>query len=243
MQSKIRSCDRLGLDKRLPLPENEPCSDGAEMGFGEVALPMSNYLGTFGLPAVLVAALVLLGCQRSPVRVHPPGIDVVGAGKQAMEMYDKDGDGVVKGPELDAAPPLKLALKNLDTDGDGGVNAEEVTARINVWKESRIGMKRLSCTVRRKGRPLPGATVTFEPEKFLGDEVQVAMGTTNSGGMAVLVIPDRQPSGVSCGFYLVKISLKQDDQETIPPIYNEQTILGQEVAPDTDGRLFFNLTE
>ncbi len=162
-----------------------------------------------------------------------------------METYDKDGDGVVKGSELDAAPSLKAALKNLDKDGDGGVSAEEVTARVKVWKESRIGLMPLRCTVRRHGRPLPGATVTLEPEKFLGDKIQAAVGTTDNRGVAALAIPDRQPPGVACGFYLVRISQKQGDQETIPPVYNDQTTLGHEVFIDPHefrGGIFFNLT-
>ena len=107
-----------------------------------------------------------------------------------METYDKDGDGVVRGSELDGAPSLKAALNNLDKDSDGGVSAEEVTARVNVWKESRIGLMPLRCTVRRHGRPF-----TFEPEEFLGDGIQAALGTTDNRGMAVLAVLDRQPPG------------------------------------------------
>src|SRR5258708_33770833 len=94
------------------------------------------------------AAPVLVGlhqatpvsCQRRPAPAKQPGINTSEAGKLAMEQYDKNGDGVVSGAELDQAPGLKAALKNLDTNGDGGVSADEVAARVNAWKAMEVGM-------------------------------------------------------------------------------------------------------
>ena len=43
-----------------------------------------------------------------------------------MELYDKNGDGIVSGEELENAPALKAALKNLDTNGDGRLTVDEV---------------------------------------------------------------------------------------------------------------------
>jgi hypothetical protein len=88
------------------------------------------------------------------------------------------------------------------------------------------------------GQPLEGANVVFEPEPFLGDEVKAAYGTTNQyGDVAPSIRPEDLPSpdlpgGAHFGLYKVKISRIVDGKETIPPRYNEQTILGQEVSYD-----------
>lgn len=152
-----------------------------------------------------------------------------------MAKYDRDGDGKVAGDELDAAPALKAALDNLDTNGDGAVDADEVTARVESWQESRIGRMSLTCRVTRRGQSLEGATITFEPESYLGEEIQAAVGETDAGGMAVPSIPDADPPGIAPGLYLVRISLKKNGQEMIPPKYNSETTLGQEASQDAFG--------
>ena len=155
-----------------------------------------------------------------------------------MSQYDTDGDGVVKGEELEKAPSLKAALKNLDTDSDGGVSASEVSARVNAWKDSKVGVMSLSCTVRLDGQPLQGATVKFVPEEFLGSEVKACLGTTDQYGVAILSVPEDQrlkpddPPGAACGLYLVQITAPDG---SIPAKYNTETTLGQEVALDADG--------
>ena len=188
----------------------------------------------FCLLAVVCVCLGVLaggGCSR----VYPPAIDASAAGKLAIEQYDADGDGLIKGAELNKAPALKAAIKNLDTDGDGGLSAEEITARINEWQKDKVGKISLTCTVTRRGQPLRQATVKFVPEKFLGDEIQTATGETDEFGIAVLSvpldpnIPDDLP-GVAPGLYRVEITKQGAD---IPAIYNTQTILGQEVADDS----------
>src|SRR4029079_4775053 len=111
------------------------------------------------------------------------------AGKLAMEMYDKNGDGRVDGNELEQAPALKASLRLLDTDGDGAVSANEIAARVQVWKAMKTSLTGLGCVIKLDDKPLVGATVTFEPEAFLGDEVKPAIGTTNSLGMVGPSIP------------------------------------------------------
>ncbi len=186
---------------------------------------------------MIVVSLVvgILGCSDKPPRLHPPSIDASAAGSGAMDKYDKDGDGEVAGDELEAAPSLKAALENLDTDGDGAVSADEVTARVEAWQESRVGRTTMSCRVTRQGQSLEGAAVTFEPESFLGPEVKAAEGVTDSNGLAVLSIPGADPPGVAPGLYLVRISKEQNGQEMIPPKYNTETVLGQEVSQDAFG--------
>ena len=159
-------------------------------------------------------------------------------------MYDTNKDGVIAGEELEKAGSIKSAMANIDANGDGKVSAEEITNRVQAWKDSKIGRMSLSCTVKYRGQPLPDATVTFEPEPFLGDEVKAATGTTDKFGMAVLTIPEVRPPGVACGLYRVKISKQVNGKEQVPPRYNTNTILGQEVAMDAAGMeegIFFNL--
>jgi hypothetical protein len=119
------------------------------------------------------------------------------------------------------------------------VSEDEIEARINVWKGTRIGILPISLTVTLNGQPLEDATVTFEPEAFLGDDIQHAICETDEfggGGPSVPkeLRPDPQntPSGIQLGLYQVSISKIVNGKEIVPRKYNEETILGQEVAPD-----------
>ena len=91
------------------------------------------------------------------------------------------------------------------------------------------------------GQPLSGALITFEPEKFLGDEIKTAFATTNQFGTAAPSIPIEQrpdpklPGGANFGLYKVRISKIVNGKETIPARYNTETVLGQEVSYDDPG--------
>ena len=187
----------------------------------------------FDVVVVCLGVLAGWGCSCRSSRIHPPAIDASAAGKLAIEQYDTDGDGLIKGAELNKARALKAAMENLDTNKDGGVSAEEITARIKTWQKTNVGKMSLSCTVHRRGRPLQRATVKFVPEKFLGDQIQTATGETDEFGVAVLSAPPDPDvpgdAGVPCGLYRVEIT-KQD--ANIRAMYNTETILGQEVAVD-----------
>jgi hypothetical protein len=180
----------------------------------------------------------LTACSQGPPRVQQPGIDADGAGELAMEQYDTNSDGVVAGEELEKAPGLRASVATMDTNGDKAISAEEVTARINVWKQMRTGLMSFGFTATLDGKPLSGATVTFVPESFLGDEIKSASCQTSSfgGGTATIAKEDRpdptSPPGMHLGVYKVKISKPAGGKETIPAKYNEQTVLGQEVAAD-----------
>ena len=96
-----------------------------------------------------------------------------------MKQYDTNGDGKIAGAELDKAPSLKAALNQIDTSGSKTITAEKITARIQKWQESKVGRMNLTCRVSRKqggqDTPLDGATVTFEPEKFLGGNMPTSV--------------------------------------------------------------------
>jgi len=179
-----------------------------------------------------VGLLWASGCSRGPERIHPPALDAAAAAAAAVQQYDTDGDGKIAGEELDEAPALKQALANLDTDGDQAVTAAEIEARIDSWRQSRMGLASVSCAITKGGKPLEGATLTFDPENFLGDGYVAATGETDEYGMVVPSIPTTGPTdppGVPPGFYLVRITHPTLD---IPAKYNSETTLGQEVALD-----------
>src|SRR5688500_9351038 len=101
---------------------------------------------------LLTLTIAALGCSSGPSRIQPPSIDADDAASQAMELYDKDGDGAIAAAELDAAPGLKAAMATLDTSKDGSVQEEEITARIESWQASGVGIVSLNCTVTMDGR-------------------------------------------------------------------------------------------
>jgi hypothetical protein len=186
-----------------------------------------------------LATALLAGCWSSgPSALEAPSIDGGDAGDAAVELFDKDGDGLIAGAELDATPGVKAAMETIDADKDGKASADEIAARVDAWAATGTGLTTLSALVTLDGRPLPDATVTFEPEPFLADYLQPAGGTTNMEGVVSLTIPKEKripadaPPGLNLGLYRVRVSKQTGGAESIPAPYNSETTLGQQVAPD-----------
>ena len=199
---------------------------------------MIRRLAMVGLLGTGVLLLLNSGCSSTPARVTAPSISASGAASGAMEKYDTNKDGSIDAAELEKAPALKEALDKIDANHDGKITADEITARINQWKDSKLGLTSMSVSIKLDGRPLDDATVTFVPEEFLGSAVQKATGKTDKNGMAMLTIanpPIAGLTGVQPGLYRVEISKQANGQETVPAKYNTQTTLGQEVALDAKG--------
>jgi len=183
--------------------------------------------------AALSLVLFVVGCTGRPSRVKPPAIDPDQAGQSAMTEYDQDGDGVLSTEELDQCPAVKGALASYDTNGDQSVSGDEIAARIRAWQETKVGLASMGCTVLLNGRPLEGATVKFVPESFLGEAIKTASGTTQATGRASISVAEADlPSdqkgltGAQLGAYKVEIT---HPTRNIPPMYNTQTTLGQEI--------------
>jgi hypothetical protein len=193
---------------------------------------------TPSLVLVSLAGAALASCNSGPARVTQPYISAGAAGSAAMDEYDTNGDGAVSGDELEKAPGLKAALSNLDKDGDSQVTATEVTERVQAWQNQNTGLTNVRCLVIMDGRPLSGAEVVFEPESFLGGEIETAVGMADSSGTVSPVIPKDQrptpqtPPGLRLGLYKVRISKIVGGKETVPARYNADTTLGQEVSAD-----------
>ncbi len=186
----------------------------------------------------MIGTIALVGCGGGSNAVPLPSFDPEGAAEKAMELHDADGDGFLAGSELDNVPGLKAAMRSLDADGDGKINAEDIANRIRAWETQEIGLMSISCELILDGRPLSDATVTFEPEAFLGDSIKAAVGQTGMAGSFRPKIPKSErpspdsPPGIQAGFYRIKVSKQQGGKEMIPARYNTETTLGQQVSKD-----------
>ena len=103
-------------------------------------------------------------------------------------MYDTNGDGSISGKELDKCPGIKGAIEHYDIKHDGKITAAAIAVRIREWQETKLGTTATKVRVLLDGQPLEGATVTFEPEPFLGPHVATASGQTAKNGAALLTI-------------------------------------------------------
>lgn len=200
----------------------------------------SNHLRrTLSLVGICVAPVTLVSCNSRPARIEQPYINASAAGDQAIEIYDTNGDGFVAGDELAKAPGLNAARKTIDTNGDGRISAEEVAARVQAWQDEKAGLTNIRCVVSLDGRPLEGAEVIFEPEEFLGDEIETARGKVSARGTASISIPKAErptpqtPPGLRLGLYKIRVSKIVGGKETVPARYNAETTLGQEVSLST----------
>lgn len=213
----------------------------------------SPRLGANGPIACLfvVALATLAGCGRGPSRVAAPTWDPEGAASRAIEMYDKDGDSKLSDEELADVPGLKYCAKLLDSpqdkgDGDGLLSREEISRRIQLYRDSRTAWTQFNCRVSLGGRPAVGAQVKLVPEPFLGEGIIVpATGIVREDGSAML---DGGAEGirmpvVRIGMYRVEIT---SDRLKIPAKYNTATTLGVEVPPVQDlvspSGVTFNMT-
>ena len=99
------------------------------------------------------------------------------------------------------------------------------------------------------GAPLEGATVTFEPEPFLGPNVATASGQTGKNGATIMMIAadngnpqGQRKAGVHYGLYKVRISKPVGGKESLPARYNVNSELGVEIGPRHTEARQFNLT-
>lgn len=183
-------------------------------------------------------ALFCCGCSRG---VTPPKLDPQAAAQEALTEYDANKDGYLDAGELRRCPALYDSLKSMDTDGDGKLSAEEIAARLEKIRESKVALVGTSCSVILDGRPLAGATVTFVPEPFMGPSVKPAAGVSDEAGTVTLRVDGQSLPGCHCGFFRITVSKKDGDHETLPERYNTQTVLGQQVASDLRGGIKLRL--
>ncbi len=192
---------------------------------------MKHCLTEIAALAIGLTIAAAAGCGNSrPPPLLPQSI-AADAAQKAMEMYDANKDGFLDDEELQKAPGLAAAKKEVDADHDGKISAEEIAARIDSWRKSKVGRIVLTCLITHNGQALPGATVTLVPEKFLGNQLTPGNGVTDARGRA-FISATANPPGLSPGFYRVQVT-KAD--EKIPAKYNTETTLGQEIGGEAAG--------
>jgi hypothetical protein len=188
-----------------------------------------------GLFLAVFSLIFYSSCSRGPSRVVPPKISASAAGRDAIKEFDTNGNGKIDGKEFERVPSLKSNLARIDTNHDGAVSADEITERVKFWQDVlKVGRQAIHCTVFHNGQPLEGAEVKFVPEKFLGENMLVATGTTGPNGVCRLTVPRQGPDdvdGVPPGFYRVEIT---KPGENIPAKYNTQTTLGIDCTNDNE---------
>ena len=177
---------------------------------------------------VILGCVYFAGCSREPT-VDLPSLVPDEAAAKAVELLDKDGDGLLGDSELQDSPGLKSVMKRLDSDGDRKVSQAELSSHMNQWLEMQIGAVPATFMFTLKGKPLADATITFVPEPFLEDAISIAEGVTNASG-TVFPSSSAVKRGMQVGFYRVKISKKANGIESIPAQYNENTTIGAEVS-------------
>jgi hypothetical protein len=187
---------------------------------------------TSALSAGALSILLFAGCGRSTsTRVELPSVDARSAAAEAIEQYDKDGDAHLNDSELASCPAINNVRQRYDKDGDRQVSEEEIAQRLEQLYSTGTGLLEVRCTVTRGGRPLAGATVRFVPEPFLGDALQPATGTTDSGGLAMPGISaDKLPENLASA-QLMQVGLYRVEIEHPTISAGSSKPLGFEVDP------------
>jgi hypothetical protein len=170
-----------------------------------------------------------IGCQGGP---KGPDFNPKQSAKDAIEQYDKDGDGALSESEIEACPGLLSAAPRVDVDKDGSITADEIARRIKYYKSAPVRVVSGSIRVLKKGKPLEGATVTFEPETFLGEDFQPCSGVTDDLGDTFISRENAEFPGIYLGFYRVRVSKIVKGKETIAKAYNTESTIGFESAAD-----------
>ncbi len=198
---------------------------------------------------VCLGLVVIVGCSNEPTPAPRFQIDPQKAAQEAMKLYDANGDGTLDKKELSASPPLLELLENLKTRPGGhpdSLTAADIATRFEEWVKAPANLFTISPTVYLDGAPLAGATVTYDPEPFLGSSYHPHQGKTDVHGGAGLEPEVKGFPGIYVGLYRVRISKKDPSgNETLPARYNTKTELGREVAAgirNTRESVVFRLT-
>jgi len=192
-----------------------------------------------GCPALWMA-VGLSGCTSGP---QPPNLSPEEVAAAALKQYDKNGDGFLAADELENCPALKSHLQRIDTNQDGKLSADEIAARLTKMKNANIARLGVLVSVKLDGEALPGATVRFVPETFMGNAVASAVGTTDQTGSADMKVEGSDKPGVQWGYYRIEVSKKDSDgKELLAERYNSKTTLGCEVSTDIRSSVVLKLS-
>ena len=170
-----------------------------------------------------LANILLLGCSRVVVHPIPERYPAEIAIQKVRELGDRNGDGKLDLKEAQTFPSLVATFKRIDSNGDRLISSEELQQRFAAY-ESMPQLIGTSVEVYFKGRRVAGATVTFTPEPFMGDDLQAYVGKTNTRGVVPGFERAEQPTGgLPLGFYSVRFE---------SPSANLNVVRGCEIAND-----------
>jgi len=146
--------------------------------------------------------------------------------KSAMAQLDKNANGTIEGPELDACTGLKDALTFIDTNNDSKLTADELKTRFDAYRTA--GAVGYNIRVSLDGNPLPDATVTLTPEGFMLGVLSKATAKTGPDGTVnKYTINGSDSPGIPSGVYRIAVT---KDGANIPAKFNTETTLGCEIS-------------
>lgn len=176
----------------------------------------------------------IAGCFGGPGRIEAPEWNVDTITDNCMTQVDANGDGFVTKKEAEEnAPGLAYALQQIDADSDKKLSRDEIWQRFQDYADSKVGMQGFGFSVLYKGRPLRRGDLKLVPEPFMADYIQEADGEITdeyTGGVEFDISGD-DLFGVNPGMYRIEV---RSDDVNIKPKYNDETVLGVEVAPFTN---------
>ena len=207
---------------------------------------MIAYCSKIPLVGLMLPVFVCCGCCSKPaVGPEPAPFDPEESGRLALSEYDKDGSGGISKEEAAASPSLASAFARIDKNADGQISKAESVERVEYLLNSLSRIITGSTEVTLDGKPLMGATVTLEPEPFMGQAFKPVSGITDERGNTLLSGHHEKFPGIFLGYYRVRISKEVNGKETLPARYNTESELGYEAADDVDERMMllrFDLT-
>ncbi len=158
-----------------------------------------------------------------------PEVNPSAAAAQAIELFDKDGNGTLNETELATCPGVVSTHASYDTDVDKEVSEDEIAGRLKTIYDSGPRWVTVSCQVLQGSRPLAGAKVRFVPEPFLKDALPPASGTTDNQGRVNPAVVDEQLPTDKKGLHIMRLGVYRVEVEH-PSIKQPHKALGCEIS-------------
>ena len=195
--------------------------------------PVCHFINRLGgdcrfLARLLTALVVLSGCSNQPPRVAAPDIDPAQVARKAIELYDRDQNGLLNDAEFSNA--FRALAATADENDDAKLSVAEITQRLQEHVDDRVGLQDIGGIVTLNNRPLLDAVVTFTHDPAFEGVLTEARGTTDAVGFVQLSHADSELPGVKPGLYRIEVSKIEQGRELVPARFNKQSQLGIEVG-------------
>lgn len=187
----------------------------------------------FSIVALVVISCIC-GCGRGSGDGGASAVDPTDAAEQAIELYDKDGNGSLSESELAASPGILALREQYDSDGNQEISEDEIAARLESIYRAGAGWLTVTCQVLQGSRPLVGAKVRFVPEPFLDDALKPASATTDGQGRLTPAVADEQLPADLKGLTVMRQGIYRVEVEH-PSIKQPHKPLGCEISGLTRG--------